>query len=195
MGAKQWLESSGFRLEKDAKRPAKVTLEATARGLSIRTKDHAFGVLANDRIKVERYARIRLIWGVEQYPEGASYAEGVNNEALMVYVFFGEESQSSGHLFVPDGPFFIGLYLCRNDTVRHAYKGKYYHKGGRFVCLDRPAPGESVVSELDLREAFRAYYGDGDVPPISGIALGFDTTDSGNGGRADAFIERIEFVE
>mgnify|MGYP000473520078 CR=1 FL=1 len=35
---------------------------------------------------------------LNDFPDGASYAQGVNNEALMVYVFFGKERMPSGSL-------------------------------------------------------------------------------------------------
>jgi hypothetical protein len=43
--------------------------------------------------------------------------------------------------------------------------------------------------------AFRAYYEKSEVPPISGINLGVDTADAGDGGKAAAFIKKIEFLE
>jgi len=36
----------------------------------------------------------------------------------MVYVFFGHEKYSSGSMFVPDSPYFIGFFLCPNESDR-----------------------------------------------------------------------------
>jgi hypothetical protein len=70
-----------------------------------------------------KYSKVKIEWGVIKYPKGASYEGKVNNEALLVLVFFGDEKISSGHLTIPDSPYFIGLFLGRHDKVNKAYKG------------------------------------------------------------------------
>ena len=85
-------------------------------------------------------------------------------------------------------PYFIGLYLCDADGVDQPYTGRYHEDSGRFVCLERPAAGEQMTSEIDLAEAFEAYFGKLPMPTISGFSLEVDTGKSGNGGVASAFI-------
>lgn len=75
------------------------------------------------------------------------------------------------------------------------YKGRYFHKGGRFVCLANPKPGETVISEYDLVAAFKRKYEKDEIPIISGIAVAIDTSSSGDKGRAASFIKSIEFLE
>jgi hypothetical protein len=87
------------------------------------------------------------------------------------------------------------LFLCKDDKLNTPYIGRYYHEGGRFVCLGHPEPSQTVVSEFDLVTAFRTYFEKDEVPPISGINFGVDTSDAGDGGRAAAFIRRIEFID
>ena len=53
-------------------------LEDTARG-------RLTGFIVNDSIIVDNVGKVRINWGVRQYPEEASYRKGVNNEALMLY--------------------------------------------------------------------------------------------------------------
>jgi hypothetical protein len=113
----------------------------------------------------------------------------------MVYIPFGHEKIPSGNILLPDLAYFIGLFLCKNDKLNTPYVGKYYQEGGRFVCLDRPDPAQTVVSEFDLVTAFRSYFEKVAVPPISGITLGVDTSDAGDGGRATAYIRTIEFIQ
>lgn len=61
----------------------------------------------------------------------------------MLYVFFGTDKISSGHVLIPNSPYFIGFFLCQNDQIDFPYKGRYFHAGGRFVCLGKPKPTTS----------------------------------------------------
>jgi hypothetical protein len=79
--------------------------------------------------------------------------------------------------------------------VGKGYVGQYFKKGGRYVCLGNPKPGETVTSEYDLISAFKRKYEKDEAPIISGIALAIDTTKSSGGGKARAFIKSIEFLE
>lgn len=83
---------------------------------------------------------IRVRWGIIQYPVDVSYQNNVNNEALMLYFFFGTERISSGSMLIPNSPYFLGLFLCQDEQVGFPYKGRYFHAGGRFVCLGNPNP-------------------------------------------------------
>ena len=95
---------------------------------------------------------------------------------------------------IPNSPYFIGLFLCQDEQLNHPFKGRYFHAGGRFVCLGKPTPGETVVSEFDFDTAFKSYFGRNRTPAISGIGFGVDTSKAGKGGTAGAFIKRIEFI-
>ena len=114
----------------------------------------------------------------------------------MVVVFMGDERQSSGSMFIPDSPYFVGLFLCHgDDKVNHPYVGSYFKKGGRYVCVDRPAEGKLVTSRFDLLEAYRTYFDKerDDDPAVSGLALALDTKKAADGGKSSAFIREIRF--
>jgi hypothetical protein len=113
----------------------------------------------------------------------------------MVYVFFGHDELPSGSWVIPDSPYFIGIFLCDQDPVEQPFTGRYYEKGGRFVCLGHPKPGARVTTEFDLASAFKRYFGRDPPPAVSGISLEVDTTQSGDGGRAAAFIDRIDLLK
>ncbi len=162
--------------------------------MHIRTKKSAFGMIYRE-LDAPGASRARITWGVSEFPEGASYEHGVHDEALMLYVFLGDEKMPSGSLLLPDSPYFIGLFLCNSDQVERPYEGKYYKGSGRFVCVGRPSPDEKVVSEFDFATAFEKYFGKDRVPVVSGIGLEVDTKEAGNDGRAAAFIEKIELLE
>ena len=191
----EWLQSKGFKFEEAAKNRNELGLSIQNGALILEAKEQLRGFLFNESINVEKFSKVRIEWGIIKYPEGASYEKHVNNEALMVYIFFGDEKIPSGHFALPDSPYFIGLYLGKDDRINVRYKGKHYHQGGRFVCLGNPKPYETITSEFDLATAFRTYFEKDEVPNISGIAFGVDTSASGDGGTAAAYIRWIEFLE
>jgi hypothetical protein len=190
-----WLQSKGLKFEEAAKDRDLLNLPVQDGALILEAKEALRGILVQEPLDVKMYSKIRIEWGVLKYPAGASYEKDIRNEPIMVLVFFGTEKISSGHLIHPDLPYFIGLYLGQDDTVNVPYKGKSYHAGGRYVCLGNPQLGDTITSEFDLVQAFQTYFAKPSVPPISGLALEVDTTSSGNGGTAAAFIKRIEILE
>jgi len=190
-----WLQTKGFKFERDAQNRSKIDLDVNEDALILEAKKAVFGILIDEAVDVKEFSRIRIEWGVNKYAKGASYAKKVNNEALMLYIFFGYDKISSGSFLIPNSPYFIGLFLCENEKVNFPYKGRYFHKGGRFVCLGKPKPGETVISEFDLITAFQTYFEEDEIPVISGISLAIDTTKSKEGGKAAAFIKSVEFIE
>lgn len=191
----QWLRGMGFQFEKDAKDRSRLRLTVANGGLVLEALGQLRGFLLNDSVDVTKVGRVRIEWGIDRYPHDVSYRRHVNNEALMVYFFFGTERISSGHMLIPNSPYFIALFLCQDELTNVPYQGRYFHAGGRFVCVDKPAPKETIVSEFDLNAAFKTYFGKTTTPPITGIGLDVDTSAAGNGGKAAAFIKRIEFID
>jgi hypothetical protein len=190
-----WLHTKGFRLEHGAEDPAALALSHKAGALVVEAKQPVRGFLVNDQVKLEHVSTIRITWGIIKYPKDASYERKVNNEALMVHISFGQDEVPSGHVLIPARPYFIGLFLGQEEKLNTPYQGKFFHEGGRFVCVGHPKPYDTVVSEFDLRTAFQTYFDKADVPMISAISLGVDTFASGEGGTAAAYIHRIEFLE
>jgi hypothetical protein len=190
-----WLRTKGFRLEHGAEDPDSLALSHQAGALVLEAKQPVRGFLVNDEVKLQHVSTVRITWGIIKYPTDASYERHVNNEALMLYISFGQDDLPSGHALIPARPYFIGLFLGQEERLNTPYQGQYFHEGGRFVCVGRPPPYETVRSEFDLRTAFHTYFAKADVPMISGISLGVDTFASGEGGTAAAYIHRIEFLE
>jgi hypothetical protein len=189
----KWLETHNFKFEKDAKNRRLLGLSITGQGLELTANGRLTGFILNDSVNLNHVTRLRIKWGIRQYPHETSYEKQLNNEALMVYFFFGKEKVSSGHILIPDSPYFIGLFLCQEEQINFPYKGRYFHTGGRFVCLGKPPAGEMVVSEFDLDRGFKNYFGKEQTPGITGIALGVDTSKAGDSGKAAAFLKSIEF--
>jgi hypothetical protein len=191
---RDWLAAKGFGFERDTKDQNAIALSFEDGLLHLETKAPAFGLIYT-QLDVPEVSRIKMTWGVTRFPANASYQRKVRNEALMVYVFFGHHELPSGSWVIPDSPYFIGIFLCDQDPIGRPFKGRYYEKGGRFVCLGHPEPGVRVTTEFDLASAFKSYFGRDRLPAVSGISLEVDTTQSGDGGRAAAFIDRIDLVK
>jgi hypothetical protein len=191
----EWLASKGFKFERDAKDSDKLKLSIENGALVLEAKEQLRGFLFKDDLEITKFSKVKIEWGVSKYPAGASYEGKVRNEALMVYVFFGKEKQPSGHIALPDLPYFIGFFLCQHDKMNTPYLGAHYRDGGRFVCLGNPPPSQTIVSEFDLVTAFQSYFEKSEVPFISGISLGVDTSSSNDGGTAAAYIRKIEILE
>ena len=184
-----WLVGKGFRFEMAAKRRNVVDLKISDNGLLIEMKRRSFGIMINETVNAPEFTYVEVDWGVNKFPSGASYEQDVRNEAIMLLFFMGDERQPSGSFFIPDSPYFVGLFLCHgDDRLNHPYVGSYYKKGGRYVCVDRPRTGEMVTTRFNLLEAYRAYFDKerDDDPAISGIALGGDTSKAKGGGKASA---------
>ena len=191
-----WLQGKGFQFEEDARRRDRIDLDVGEKGLILEAKHRAFGFMPNESVNVPDFTYVEIDWGVDKFPEGASYEQGVRNEAIMVVIFMGDERQPSGSIFIPDSPYFVALFLCHgDDKINFPYVGRHFKKGGRHVCGDRPTEGKLVTTQFDLLEAYRTYFDKerDDDPAISGLALALDTKKAGDGGRTSAFIREIRF--
>jgi hypothetical protein len=191
----EWLRAKGFRLEQGAEDPELLELSIHGGALVLEAKGRVKGFLVNQDIQLEKVSKIRIHWGIIKYPKDASYERQVNNEALMVYIFFGRDKVPSGHFALPALPYFIGLFLGQEEHLNTPYKGRYFHAGGRFVCVGNPKPYETMISAFDLIDAYQTYFDKDDMPVISGITLGIDTFSSSDEGKAAAYIHSIEFLE
>ena len=192
---RDWLVAKGFGFERDAKDPNAIVLSVKDGRLHLETKAPAFGLIYT-QLDVPAVSRIRITWGVTRFPANASYARKVRNEALMVYAFFGHDELPSGSLLIPDSPYFIGMFLCDQDPVDQPFTGRYYEKGGRFVCLGHPKPGVRGHDRVRSREApSNATSGATCRRPYPASASRSTPTSPATGGRAAAFIDRIDLLK
>jgi len=189
-----WLNSKGFLPKQDATNARKVVYFNRGNDLALETKSKAFGLLLNEA-DVSGYSKIRIQWGVDVFPPGASYEKGVRAEAVMVYVFFGKERISSGSLLIPDSPYFIGLFLCESEKLGEPFTGRYFRAGGRFICVNHPPVGELITTEYPIADAFKRTFGKSDVPDISGFGIAIDTNNARGNAIARAFVHKIEFIK
>lgn len=190
-----WLGGKGFRCQKDACYPGKIDLEAGNAGLAIRTKKPAFGMIMNQGIDIREYCTIRITWGIRQYPVNASWEYKRKNEVISVMVFFGYEKIDSGSIFIPNTPYFLALFLGPDEIPGKGYTARYFKQSGRWVCLGNPLPGNTITSEFEILQAYRKHFHKTDKPVISAVAISTDTANSGNNGKAEAYIQTIQFFK
>lgn len=188
-----WLKSKGFtKIESAAKDQNKLSLSFSKDSLNFETKGKIFAFILNPSMHVDGSKKIRITWGVNKFPDGASYEKGIRNEALMVYVYFGDKDKDSGSFFIPNCPYFLGLYLGQNDPIGKLFVGRHFTDGGRFVCVGKPQIDATVVSEYNLEDGFKAAFpSEPTVPFIAGLALEVETSSTG---PASAFIKKIELL-
>ncbi len=188
-----WLKDNGFsKIESAAKDQNKLSLSFANNSLIFDAKGKIFAFILNPSLHIDGVKKIKITWGVNSFPEGGSYEKGVRNEALMVYIYFGDKDRDSGSFFIPNCPYFLGLYLNKEDPISKLYTGRHFTEGGRFVCIGNPKIGTTVVSEYNLADGFRsAFPSEKSVPFISGLALEVETSSTG---PSDAFIKKIELL-
>lgn len=191
--APDWLRDNNFKLQKDADDPERISFSFNDSSIVIESMCQAFG-FAMQQTPLTQARKIRITWGVRKYPAGASWEKGVHREALMVYVFYGKEKVSSGSFFLPDSPYYVGLYLSDTDPKDKVYIGKSYKTCARYVCVGNPKPGETVVTEYDIDAAFKKMFSKSKTPPVSALSLEVDTGDTVDG-LAKSFVSRIELLE
>ncbi len=187
--ALSWLGDKGYdiRLNGVALQP-----RFAARGLVLSTELAQAGLFAQE-LEVRGADRIRVTWGVDRYPEGADWENGIYRCPIAVMVSFGDHKIASGSMFVPSAPYFLSVFLSENAHPGKGYTANYYQKGGRYFCEPcTPTAGQTVVTELDLDKAFRESFGESEVPPITSFSFQMNTTDTRGG--ASAYIERVELL-
>jgi hypothetical protein len=189
----QWLGSKEFLPKQDATNGRRVIYSASQDGLVLETRSPTFALLLNET-DVRDYSKIRIEWGVDAFPPGASYEAGVRSEAIMVYIFFGKERHASGSLLIPDSPYFLGLFLCESGAINKPFLGRYYHAIGRYICVDRPRLGVALTTEFPIAETFTRIFGRQQPPDVSGFGIAIDTANARGNGVARSFIRKIEFL-
>src|SRR5262249_53976048 len=83
----EWLKTRNYTFERGAKNRNLLDLSIAHDVLTLEAKGHMSGFILNDSVNVEKARTVRVNWGVKHYPQGISYQNKVNNEALMLYIF------------------------------------------------------------------------------------------------------------
>jgi hypothetical protein len=137
--------------------------------------------------------RLRIMWGVSRFPEGADWERGINRTAIAVMVSFGHERISSGLPFgLFAAPYFISPFMGAKELEGKIYTGRFWKKGGRYICIKSTNPGEDVITDLNVDQLFKKLFGKTLTPPVTAIGIQMNT--KGTEGKAAAFIKKIEFL-
>jgi hypothetical protein len=110
---KDWLSGKGFKFKHDARRRNRVNLEVINDSLVLEAKRRAFGIMPNETVNIPDFTYVEIDWGINKFPEGSSYEQGVRNEAIMVIIFMGDENKPSGSIFIPNSPCPKGAVIQR----------------------------------------------------------------------------------
>jgi hypothetical protein len=138
--------------------------------------------------------RLRIAWGVSKFPQGADWEHGINRTAIAVMVTFGHERISSGLPFgLFAAPYFISPFIGEKETADKIYTGKFWRKGGRYVCVKCPNPGAAIITDLNVDRLFKSLFGKTVTPPVTAFAFQMNTKNTE--GNAAAFIKKIEFLK
>ena len=188
-----WLQHKGFVLKKGAADHSQFQLSFSQNGLVVEAVKPALGLIVKDGLKIRNFKKMTVKWGVSHYPPEANWDNGVHNEPLMIYVFFGEQLYSSDSWFIPNSPPFIGFYLGQHDKIGGCHTGRHFTQGGRYICMANPQPGQTITTEIDLPAEFKKAFGDSIPMPsyISGLSIESDTSDLADSSRSAAFVQSI----
>jgi hypothetical protein len=138
--------------------------------------------------------KLRIVWGVNHFPEGADWGRGIDRLAIGLIISFGSERLPSGLPFgIHPEPYFICPFIGSKESEGKAYLGKYWRQGGRYMCVKCKKPEEPTVTELNLDRLFKSLFDKSETPPVSAFAIQMNTKDTR--GKASAFIKTIEFAD
>jgi hypothetical protein len=188
---RQELSGQGFSFEKGMSKGKKIHIVSDNNKLKISATKPAFGFMIKKNLQIKQANWLEIEWGIERYPEAANWENNKNREALMVYLFFGDPVPAE-HFYLPDSPFFIGMFLGNHEVAERPYIGGNYSAIGRYVCLDNPVPGQLITSRFNFSQAFKTWFDQATIPPVTGIAIEVDTGGLPDG-ISSAFIKRISF--
>lgn len=186
--ATQWLNTNSFKLEQDA---AKLNPKFKDGKFVLQAKKETFGYFTH-KLSDLKADKLVIKWGVNKFPKGADWKNGILREPIAVIVSFGTKTFSSGSMFVPNVPYFICIFLEQTAEEDKLYKGNYWHEGGRYYSakIDQKR-GKTITTTLDLKQLFKRSFQSDSMPNLSGMAIEVDTTKTK--GKSKAFIESIEF--
>ena len=196
-----WLKNRGWRIEGDFKN---MNARFENNSLVLEPTDDG-SVLIGLEFKQDEYLKevnnIKIIWGVDQYPMGADWSgpkESKRNtrEPIAVLIFFGEEKiDSGGTLFPPDAPYFVGLFLGKDEKPGIAYFGNYYQKSGRYYCDSCDGSLGQFATTVNIRNRFEVAFSI-QPPPVTKLSIEVDVgnTEKVNRRYSKAYIKSIELL-
>jgi hypothetical protein len=134
----EWLQAKGFRLEQGAEDPELLALSSHEGALMVEAKAPVKGFLVKRDVHLEEVSKVRIHWGIINYPEDASYERRVNNEALMLYIFFGQDTVASGHVMIPALPYLSASSWDKRSHPTPRTRGDIFTRAGGLCVSEIP---------------------------------------------------------
>lgn len=189
-----WLEKKGFEFELDAN---ELNPRFENDALVISTKDKVAGLIVlrfKQKDFVHNAKRVRIIWGVNRYPEGADWESGNNRVPIAVMLSFGTKRFSSGLPFgVKAAPYFLSPFIGEKEELDKMYVGRLWREGGRYFCVvSGDQSGKTITTEFEIDERFKRTFAQTRTPPITAVA--FQKNANNTKGGSEAFIKKIKFL-
>jgi len=189
-----WLKQNGFKLELNAER---LNPRFENNALVISTSNETaglFGLKFAEQNFIHNVKRVEIVWGVNKYPEGANWNNGVNSVPIAIMLSFGTEQLSSGlPLGIHAAPYFLSPFIGRDEELHKMYTGKLWSEGGRYFCVaSGDQTGEIITTNFEVDEKFRTTFKHDKTPPITAFAFQKNTNKTKGG--SEAFIKKVTFL-
>ncbi len=192
--AVEWLKKQGFEFELAA-HELNPRFENDA--LVISTQKELvglFGFKFAEQDFIHNVKQVEIVWGVNRYPEGADWNNGINSVPIAVMLVFGTEKISSGlPLGVKAAPYFLSPFIGLKEEQDKMYIGKLWREGGRYICVATDdQSGRTITTHFEVDSRFKETFMRDQTPPITGFA--FQKNTSNTRGGSEAFIRKITFL-
>ena len=192
--AVSWLEEQGFEFELDAMK-LNPRFENNALVLSAGSEMAGlFGLKFAQRDFIQGAKRVEIVWGVNKYPEGADWNNGINSVPIAIMLSFGTKKFSSGlPLGIKSAPYFLSPFIGKQEEQDKMYTGRLWREGGRYFCVaSGDQSGKTITTDFEVDERFKSTFNHDQTPPIT--ALAFQKNTNNTQGGSEAFIKKITFL-
>jgi len=188
--AKAWLKSKGILFKLDTN---DLSMKFRDGGLVISTdreKTGLFGIEFSKNNYLQNIGSVKIVWGVNRFPQGADWANGNNRLAIGALIVLGTEKLSSGlPMGVKAAPYFFGPFIGEKERAGGRYLGALYKEGGRYYCVSTNS-GKTVITNFNIDQKFQQEFKK-PTPPVTAFAFQMNTKNTKGG--AEAFIKSITF--
>jgi len=189
--AKAWLRSKGFQFMLDA---SDLTMTFKGGKLIIQTagqKAGVFGMKFPAGKALQNIGSVKIVWGVDRFPQGANWQAGNNRLAIGALITLGTKKLSSGlPMGINAAPPFLGPFIGEKERVGGRYLGALYKEGGRYYCVSNKGSGATVTTNFNIAQKYQQEFKK-PSPPVTAFAFQMNTKDTSGG--AQAFLKSITF--
>lgn len=192
--AVEWLKKQGFELELAA-HELNPRFENDALVISAHKAEAGlFALKFTEQNYIYNVKRIEIVWGVNQYPDGADWNNGINSVPIAVMFSFGTEKFSSGlPLGIKAAPYFLSPFIGLKEEQDKMYIGKLWRESGRYFCVVAgDQSGKTITTDFEVDLRFKEVFKRDQTPPVTGFA--FQKNTSNTRGNSEAFIKKITFL-